>query len=1015
MKAFVARFFAFCLCRNWLLYPVAFAGLSTNTFLWGETIGLPPTRIYSLIDIGVVSPGIRLGFDPMGRISVIQYNKYLVLNDNEWINLMENRGGIDYALTQVAYSSGKQAYFVSHGHWGKLEKASDGKFNQVSLSPEKRPEWTLASEFDHILFVDNGVLFYNWNGLVFWNEFTGEHKFLEILGLESVFRCAGELYVSILNMGLRKLNLDAKILEPLNSDFESPDILQNAISVSADSILFSDPEKGFILFDGQSFKAWKTELDHLDPENIVHFCHLAGGDLAVAVKGVGIFVLSPEGKINLSLTSSEYTRVKEIVANEPGVFWFSADSGVGKVFYGSGITLVDQRSGLQLDWPQVIRWDGGIVVASDGKIYESVEDETIGTISFQLVEGQPDFENLTVAAHGKHMLIGNGNGVIGKKLGGSFERILSDIDVARIVFVDEKLCYIIGSFEITAVQLDGDRWVECVERIPGVGFPSVVHEIKRSVWIELGLNRVARISFKDGKLSSTLLETFPWEDVAWVNVSSVDEIVILSIRGKQRIYFDEATESFCEAPELDAIFELSPFGVWRAVKDDHEIIWVSHNHGVSELRKVNGQYRFDLGVARIVRVPTSVIRILGEGEIWVLSRDSLYCIQRAPGVETHYQMKPHLDSVRDARTGTILDIDQNSHDLGILGYESNNLSFRFFAGTYAFESLSYRVEVKNQFSSWSIPATNSHLTIPNLKEGKYEMRIQLVDMDSAIGEPLLIHFSIKPPWYRTNLAYGLYGVSLILIVVLLASIPVTYVRNRNQILTRLVDERTQELQDTMEKLREKERNSVIHEERSRIAHEMHDSVQQGLSGLKLILDSTLKYELDTEEIRKRLNKATTILAFTHQEVQHAVWNMENPLLQDGNLKSALDEITALMHSNSRQIRVIAAGEPVSLPIATNHHLLRIVQESITNALRHGDARNITISLEYSPVSVVIEITDDGSGFDVDEIKKSPHQLGLRGMLSRVSRFNGTVDIKSEIFKGTCITIKVPVHNAHSNE
>ena len=109
---------------------------------------------------------------------------------------------------------------------------------------------------------------------------------------------------------------------------------------------------------------------------------------------------------------------------------------------------------------------------------------------------------------------------------------------------------------------------------------------------------------------------------------------------------------------------------------------------------------------------------------------------------------------------------------------------------------------------------------------------------------------------------------------LMASVPVLFIRNRNKLLSRLVEERTHKLQETMEKLALEERNSAVHEERNRIANEIHDSVQQGLSGLKLILDSLLKFDHVSDEVRSRLKKAKTILAFTHQEVHHAVWDME---------------------------------------------------------------------------------------------------------------------------------------------
>jgi signal transduction histidine kinase len=417
----------------------------------------------------------------------------------------------------------------------------------------------------------------------------------------------------------------------------------------------------------------------------------------------------------------------------------------------------------------------------------------------------------------------------------------------------------------------------------------------------------------------------------------------------------------------------------------------------------------------LIHAPSPVMRLLGDTELWVTSSRSFYHVHPVETSRGHLKLKPELVSVTDAQDGIDLMPRGGVTHLGTLPYRHNSLSFRFFAGSYGYDNLSYRVDMEGPFSNWSISRSGSNITLPNMKEGRYQMRVSLVDSDFPLGEPLLVSFTIRPPWYRSIAAYMLYALGLLLLAILLSIVPVALVRNRNRMLARLVDERTHELALTMDRLREEERTRAVHEERSRIAHEIHDSVQQGLSGLKLILDSTLKHSDLPEDLQRRLVRAKTILTFTHQEVKHAVWDMETPLLKDGNLCVALERLAALVNCNSTRIEVVSEGEPISLPATTNHHLLRIVQESITNAIRHGEAHHIRIMVKFLVDHALVSIRDDGKGFDVQQVTGSSNQLGLRGVLDRVERFKGSVQIFSQPGEGTEVKIRVPAEPNPQNE
>src|SRR5688572_11690170 len=114
----------------------------------------------------------------------------------------------------------------------------------------------------------------------------------------------------------------------------------------------------------------------------------------------------------------------------------------------------------------------------------------------------------------------------------------------------------------------------------------------------------------------------------------------------------------------------------------------------------------------------------------------------------------------------------------------------------------------------------------------------------------------------------------------------------------------------MQQLNEETRNAATVAERNRLAGEIHDSLQQGLSGLILQLDATLKLPALAPDVRSRLLVARNMVSFTRHEVQHAVWDMESPLLDDAELGTALQKMATLISPGTPWVEIKVSGSSV---------------------------------------------------------------------------------------------------------
>jgi signal transduction histidine kinase len=342
-----------------------------------------------------------------------------------------------------------------------------------------------------------------------------------------------------------------------------------------------------------------------------------------------------------------------------------------------------------------------------------------------------------------------------------------------------------------------------------------------------------------------------------------------------------------------------------------------------------------------------------------------------------------------------------------LSYARNTMTFRFYSGSDNWRRppvYEYRMDDREPWT----PVSGSSFTFRGLREGAYRFQVRLAGRPETTGASSVLPFEVQPPWYRTRVAYVLFALAAVsLLAAVVAWLSYT-ARKRNRQLERVVDERTGQLQAAMDKLNLETRNAATREERDRLASEIHDSLQQGLTGAILQLDTTLRLSAVVDEVRSRLHVVRNMISYARQEVQHAVWDMESPLLEGTELGDALRNLTAFVESESVLIEVVVSGAAVPLSRGANHNLLRIAQEATTNAVRHAQAKRITIRLDYDAAEVALEVADDGIGFLPELVLgKQIGHFGLRGIRTRAKKLRADLSIESVPGKGTTIRVRVP--------
>nr|BFD85623.1 hypothetical protein StreXyl84_50240 [Streptomyces sp. Xyl84] len=213
---------------------------------------------------------------------------------------------------------------------------------------------------------------------------------------------------------------------------------------------------------------------------------------------------------------------------------------------------------------------------------------------------------------------------------------------------------------------------------------------------------------------------------------------------------------------------------------------------------------------------------------------------------------------------------------------------------------------------------------------------------------------------------------------------------------------------TNARLYERSRELTIAEERSRLAHELHDAVSQKLFSLRLTAQAAAAL-VDRDPVRAKgeLQQVAVLAAEAADELRAAVVELRPAALdEDGLVATLRTQVQVLDRAHSARVTFTARGFR-ALPAAQEEAMLRVAQEALHNALRHSGAGHVDVTLDRRGKGAVLRVADDGRGFDPRTVRRAGRHLGLVSMRDRADGAGGTLTVESAPGKGTTIEMEAP--------
>ncbi len=315
----------------------------------------------------------------------------------------------------------------------------------------------------------------------------------------------------------------------------------------------------------------------------------------------------------------------------------------------------------------------------------------------------------------------------------------------------------------------------------------------------------------------------------------------------------------------------------------------------------------------------------------------------------------------------------------ILAHNENNVSLHVCS--IDFESgqnknYYYRLHINNQSGEW-IPNKGKILNFINLAPGKYLIEIKSTDANNEWSKNT-VHFSfeIKNPWFRTW-AFFIFLISAIILTAY------TLFRFR---------------------LKQLQKIEVL---RNKLSRDLHDDIGSTLSSINLISLSGKNQPRQEENNKRLFEKISERSQRLLDNMKDIIWNikpghdnLEEVLARMREYAGTLFEARHIEH----EIQFSILQKNVQLPMVTKSNLYLIFKEAVNNLAKYSECTHARITLECNPSSIVLEITDDGIGFDMEKLS---HQNGLLNMKQRAEDLHASLNIISSPGKGTSVLVKIP--------
>jgi ligand-binding sensor domain-containing protein len=296
----------------------------------------------------------------------------------------------------------------------------------------------------------------------------------------------------------------------------------------------------------------------------------------------------------------------------------------------------------------------------------------------------------------------------------------------------------------------------------------------------------------------------------------------------------------------------------------------------------------------------------------------------------------------------------------------------------------YRYRLDGFDREWQDAGTRREALYTNLPPGQYKFRVSAANNERGFSsDGATMEFTLLPTFYQT---WWFYGVSVLTLALALWLVWQLRVRHLHR------------------------EFSLVLGERVRVSREIHDTLLQSLVGVALQLDALSEASDPAGFMKDALARTRREVEEYIRETRQSIWKLRSPKLDRGDLASALRQTGERATLGTPvKFTLTTTGRAQKVASDVEQELLRIGEQAVINSVRHANASQVHLKLHYSEDAVRMRVSDDGRGFDAEDVTENPGEhYGLVGMRERTTQSGGQLNITTHPGGGTAVEVVIPV-------
>ncbi|MBS1794968.1 MAG: hypothetical protein JSS81_13995 [Acidobacteria bacterium] len=449
-------------------------------------------------------------------------------------------------------------------------------------------------------------------------------------------------------------------------------------------------------------------------------------------------------------------------------------------------------------------------------------------------------------------------------------------------------------------------------------------------------------------------------------------------------------------------------GVFAIIEDRRGNFWMSSNQGIYRVARRELEDFADGKIKKITSTAygksDGMLNVecnggrqpagfrAADGRLWFPTQDGIAIINPD---SVPFNPNPPPVVIESVKIDNLLAETPAANGSGIVvSPDQNNLEIAYTGLSFIKpEQIRFRYRIENLDANWTEAGTRRTAYFSRLPPGEFTFRVAAANSDNVWNEQgAAIRIVVLPPFYRTWWFTALTVLGLAAAGVLLYRFRVDQIKRKYALETAF----SRKLIDSQER------------ERKRFAAEMHDGLGQSFVIIKNRARLSLK-QIDNEAATlDHLEKISETASQALEETREIAFNLRPHLLDRLGLTKTIESMIDKVSSASG-IEFETTLDPIDGLLDKDSEILlyRIVQEAVSNIVKHSEAAKATVTVEHRAAQIKLQISDDGRGFDAaGENDLSKGGFGLVGIAERTRLLNGRMRVEAEAGKGTLVSVEI---------